>query len=458
MQTFATVLGCLVCASQGSRVRESKRAADVGSPEIRRAALKPFDVARSSFSLTELESLHPQPVGSFNMLRKFTLFLMAYPALGNAFHSKPRSSDAGIALSKALPLRGGEKMGASAAVMSAAVDEPCNGSSCADPTQFAPTKDGAPTKDECKALLDLVRTASYDELIERGWQPLTSGFAHHVWSTNVRGWEVVIKRYTDLAFLRCDADTIGCLDVYSGDHGIGPRVLYSSSEGLVMEKLEGRTLEEIDMHSDNFDLLDETASAVARLHALPTPAAMDGPPMLWRTVDVMLAVAARRPELWPKDMPSIEAVSKEVNEVKAALKEREFGIVLSHGDLKPSNVIRHTNGHVRIIDHELSGPNYRGFDLMKLFRTGQKSSDVSMKHFLKAYTKILDSSRTEDDVANIMEEAKTFLPLTWLEASAFFLALAQFKPEDASKWNDLAVDRWKKFEETKHMLQPSKQI
>ena len=42
--------------------------------------------------------------------------------------------------------------------------------------------------------------------------------------------------------------------------------------------------------------------------------------------------------------------------------------VLGHGDLKPSNVLRLRRGGITFIDFELAGPNYRGYDIFKLFR------------------------------------------------------------------------------------------
>ena len=53
--------------------------------------------------------------------------------------------------------------------------------------------------------------------------------------------------------------------------------------------------------------------------------------------------------------------------------------VLGHGDLKPSNVLRLRRGGITFIDFELAGPNYRGYDIFKLFRTSKlpAASDAS---------------------------------------------------------------------------------
>lgn len=303
------------------------------------------------------------------------------------------------------------------------------------------------TAEECKALLDTVRTSSDSDLIGMGFEPLTVGFANYVWATKKYNQQIVVKRYTDLAFLRLDAEAIGCVDVHSGENGVGPRVLYSSSQGLVMERLDGRTLEEEDMHIDDQGLLNIVAKALGKLHSLPVPKVSDGCPMLWRNIDRTMEAASRKPELWPQEMPSMQVILDEVEKTKVMVKEMQPHIVLCHGDLKPSNVIYNKSAdEVHIIDHELAGPNYRAFDLMKIFRTAGKQSDSSMDHFIRRYCEMVDA---EADIARIKEETKIFEPLTWLEAACFFLALPQFKPQDTPRWNSLALDRWNKYLTTK---------
>mmetsp|Transcript_66920 Transcript_66920/g.118866 ORF Transcript_66920/g.118866 Transcript_66920/m.118866 type:complete len:242 (-) Transcript_66920:244-969(-) len=240
-----------------------------------------------------------------------------------------------------------------------------------------------------------------------------------------------------------------------------------------MERLSGRTLQEKDMHKGDTGLLEDVANMLANLHKLPVPAACAGEPMLWRTVDKMLDVASRKPELWPQKMPSMEEVQAEIIATRGALARHAPKITLCHGDFKPSNVVKQFDG-VRIIDFELAGPNYRGFDLMKVFRTADGPSETCMASFMEAYAKNIAESTektfepparngeddikksapasTEDHAKSLLAECRLFEPLTWLEAAVFFLALPQFKPHDTAKWNDLAVDRWTKFEATRNAL------
>jgi thiamine kinase-like enzyme len=175
--------------------------------------------------------------------------------------------------------------------------------------------------------------------------------------------------------------------------------------------------------------------------------------MLWRTIDKMVEAARRKPELWPEGMPSVDVVTEEVEKAKAAIEKSTYPIVLCHGDFKPSNVVLDKCGKVFFIDHELAGPNYRAFDLMKVFRTAMKSSEPSMQHFLRLYLRQVNGREPkEQELAVIKQETMLFESLTWLEAACFFLALPQFKAQDIPRWHALALDRWEKYESTKQAL------
>lgn len=71
----------------------------------------------------------------------------------------------------------------------------------------------------------------------------------------------------------------------------------------------------------------------------------------------------------------------------------------------------------KLIDFELSGVGWRGFDLYKIFRTGQGSREANMVDFCTSY--LNGSGGAEAKL--LVEEAKLFEPVTWLEAGVFFL-------------------------------------
>merc|ERR1712217_427324 len=118
----------------------------------------------------------------------------------------------------------------------------------------------------------------------------------------------------------------------------------------------------------------------------------------------------QRPKLIPDGMPSIDALVAEVRAARAQLGKHGLGVVLGHGDCKPSNVIADgdTAETVTLIDFELSGPNFRGFDLMKIFRTAEGPNENCMRYFLRCYAEAVDGHVTEEIVSELMTEAFMF--------------------------------------------------
>jgi thiamine kinase-like enzyme len=315
--------------------------------------------------------------------------------------------------------------------------------------------EGSEDEDTWFPLLRAVACSRTDaEMTDNGLYPLAMGFANRVCrSTLPDGESIVIKSYTELVLLRVDRDAIGLVDLAAGKAGIGPRVHHSSDRGLITEFVPGRTLQEADMHKGDVPLLRAVAETLATLHQMPVPLACEGEPMLWRTIDKMMRVVARRPDLLPPEgLPSLENIFAEISVAKAALRVHKPTVVLGHGDFKPSNVIADDEGHVTLIDFEVAGPNYRGFDLLKAFRTALPFSESSLDHVLGAYAERTACLAPGSGVAKLKAEARIFEPLTWLEAAVFFWTLPQFKPEETPRWHALGVDRWKKYTETRGRL------
>ena len=215
--------------------------------------------------------------------------------------------------------------------------------------------------------------------------------------------------------------------------------------------LPGRILEEKDMHTIQ-GVGIAAAKLVAAFHSLPVPPEFNtNEPLLWKWLDRMLEAIERsdNADVLP-DEANLQALRHEVRRVSAAVQGRVgTTIVLAHGDLKPSNVLLIGEDPVdlQLIDLELSGPNYRGFDLMKLFRTSPDNfSESHFRNFVAEYCRAagLDESRMQD----IEEETKLFEPLTWLEAAVFFALVLVLEPsdsDDAKQWESLLLDRWMRY-------------
>lgn len=149
--------------------------------------------------------------------------------------------------------------------------------------------------------------------------------------------------------------------------------------------------------------------------------------------------------------------------MKEAIRPLQLPQVLCHGDFKPSNIIvptltsasesRTEVEGIVLIDYELSGPGFRGFDFYKLFRTANKSGQChdNMVAFVEAYLceSMGCSNVPAHLVDNVLAEMKLFEPLTWLEAGVFFLFAAKGDPSDVEKWSKLALDRLENYKKSK---------
>ena len=278
---------------------------------------------------------------------------------------------------------------------------------------------------------------------------LSSGFCNsvHLVETDA-GDKLVVKVYSDLSLLRTEKHQRGMIDVMVSESGLGPAVRRNTDEGIAHNFVPGRILEEQDMHTRR-DVGKACAKLVAKLHSLETPPEFAGDgPLLWKWLERMLneIESSETKDVLPVDVSELRA---EVKRVSTIIREEENAcVVLAHGDLKPSNVIftQSDASEVKLIDLELSGPNYRGFDLMKLFRTSpQQYSEEHFKQFLKAYCNEMNV-----DVASVEAETKLFLPVSWLEATVFFALILVLEPrgsDDHTKWEALFLDRWRQYQE-----------
>lgn len=280
---------------------------------------------------------------------------------------------------------------------------------------------------------------------------LSNGFCNSVVLVSTKEEKLVVKLYSELSLLRTEPYQRGVIDELASLAELGPAVRSNTGEGIAHVFLPGRILEEKDMHTIQ-GVGIAAAKLVAAFHSLPVPPEFNtNEPLLWKWLDRMLEAIERsdNADVLP-DEANLQALRHEVRRVSAAVQGRVgTTIVLAHGDLKPSNVLLIGEDPVdlQLIDLELSGPNYRGFDLMKLFRTSPDNfSESHFRNFVAEYCRAagLDESRMQD----IEEETKLFEPLTWLEAAVFFALVLVLEPsdsDDAKQWESLLLDRWMRY-------------
>lgn len=283
------------------------------------------------------------------------------------------------------------------------------------------------------------------------------------------GLPVVVKLYSDLSTLRIEDGVRGAVDVAVAEVGLGPAVLMSTSEGIVHSYQLGEVLSEEDIHGTDVALVQNIATMLSHFHALPFPAVFaNAEPLIWSWFDKMLEAIDHGCNDLP-DFVTMDELRQEIAAMRAAYSCAEAKVVLAHGDFKPSNVLQapadsegNTTQLLQFIDLELSGPNYRGFDIMKLFRTKLPFSEANFEAFLEEYlsaSAIHEASseakhpmmRVAGDVLKLEAEAKAFEPLTWLEAAVFFVLVLATEADPASQNYDLGKQRWQQYLATKDM-------
>jgi len=274
---------------------------------------------------------------------------------------------------------------------------------------------------------------------------------------------------------------------------VGPELVYSDENCLVSVLVPGHELSEADVHGgeggrfgDGRELVEAVAERLAELHSLKLHfledvvkegAVKEGanmPNMLWSSLDAMLeqveAHEAKSGGSVTSVVPNLTASSLRslTSKLRAAVTELECSTVLAgHGDFKPTNVMvtperkraeaepcvggnKRVGQRVVLIDFELGGPNYVGFDVCKLFRTAAPTKDTAPNTaaFAAAYLlAALGRPATAPEVALLLAEASLFLPLTWLEAGVFFRFAAACDEEGQERWMELAEDRLGKLGE-----------
>lgn len=190
------------------------------------------------------------------------------------------------------------------------------------------------------------------------------------------------------------------VDWMASKQGLGPKLFASTSDGILMEWLEGEGLNETIVHTTS-DWIETVATSLAAFHYTEIPPSH--PHMLWETMEIMMDMM----------IPNKEAslVRDEVMRQRELLEPLHLPIVLGHGDLKPSNII---GG--RFIDFEVSGMHYRGFDLAKLFRTDHPTelSDDNLNAFLECYLRASPETGGDctRDIEQLKLETKLMEPLT----------------------------------------------
>jgi len=134
---------------------------------------------------------------------------------------------------------------------------------------------------------------------------------------------------------------------------------------------------------------------------LPIPKEYGNEPLIWGWLESMLNCMKMRKPLLPHGI-TVAKIERELYFLRGKVEAENFDVAFCHGDCKPSNllvdlesvrepvtrdiVLTLFSKRLWLIDLELAGPNYRGLDLIKLFRTqSNRFSEGDLKMFLSNY-------------------------------------------------------------------------
>eukprot|EP00816_Leptocylindrus_hargravesii_P009554 CAMPEP_0196822736 /NCGR_PEP_ID=MMETSP1362-20130617/84540_1 /TAXON_ID=163516 /ORGANISM="Leptocylindrus danicus, Strain CCMP1856" /LENGTH=342 /DNA_ID=CAMNT_0042202369 /DNA_START=222 /DNA_END=1247 /DNA_ORIENTATION=- len=282
---------------------------------------------------------------------------------------------------------------------------------------------------------------------------LECGYCNKVYHVELLSKNYVAKIYSDVAKERM-LKSANPADVLLSYKSLGPNVLYCDEDGILMNFVDGATLNASDVHGDTSssfgngtELCRAIARKVAALHAIgPQPEfnSLFQENMLWFSLERMMSYILRKNaclafaratgiDEWP-----FQRLSDEIHEMRNSIEVLNLPQVFGHGDLKPSNIMCSGNlskdesssmnnsfddtvNQIFLIDFEMAGLIYRGFDLYKLFRTNQftKYTDENMRAFAESYLIYFEQELPRLEGENIEAstvlqlESKVFKPLTW---------------------------------------------
>ncbi|MER5319300.1 phosphotransferase [Streptosporangium roseum] len=138
----------------------------------------------------------------------------------------------------------------------------------------------------------------------------------------------------------------------AAEAGVGPRILYRMPGALLLEYLDGATLDARDVRT----LPEPIAAACRRLHAGPR---FVNDFSIFRKLEEFLTLChthgLRIPDGYEDRLPAVARIER-------ALAAHPLPSVPCHNDLLPGNLIR-CGTEIRIVDYQLSGNNDPAFEL-----------------------------------------------------------------------------------------------
>ncbi|MCI4380438.1 hypothetical protein PGIGA_G00240000 [Pangasianodon gigas] len=171
-------------------------------------------------------------------------------------------------------------------------------------------------------------------------------------------------------------------------HGCGPRLYCSFHNGICYEFLKGVALDDVLLRQPSVYRL--VAVEMGKIHSIKPKCSSSVEPVLWsklanylkllQNCDAENDVDVLRPGS-QLDIPSVEVLINETEELKRHLNRVESPTVLCHNDLLTKNIIYNSDeGVVKFIDYEYADFNYQAYDIGNHFNefAGVNNVDYSL--------------------------------------------------------------------------------
>jgi thiamine kinase-like enzyme len=209
--------------------------------------------------------------------------------------------------------------------------------------------------DPVKDALDLVTAWAGRPIIST---TIKGGLSHHIARLDTEDGDRWLLRVLDPriteAGLGIPLDQEIANTVRAASTGVGPRVVQVLPGAMVLEYIEGITLDASSLRRP--EMIEQAAAACRRLHAGPR---FVNEFSIFRKLDELLGLCRAHGLATP---PGYEDLLPVASEIEKALARRPLPSVPCHNDLLAENLIATPQG-VRIVDYQLSGDNDPCFEL-----------------------------------------------------------------------------------------------
>ena len=160
--------------------------------------------------------------------------------------------------------------------------------------------------------------------------------------------------------------------------GVSPAVIYHQPGLLVIDFIEGRTLDATDLQQDA--MLDQAVTLVARAHR-DMPKYLRGPAVLFWVFHVLRNYAATLRDGQSRHIARLTDLLRQAERLERAI--GPIDLIFGHNDLLPANFL-HDGTRLWLIDWDYAGYNSPLFDLGGL-AANHRLGDAQERRMLAAY-------------------------------------------------------------------------